>query len=121
MSKIKLFDIVIILVLLALSFAPLVRLAIRGNDAATVKITVGDTVYHYPLDENTEEQIENNGYTLTVKCEEGSVRVVSSDCEDKICMHSGKISHVGSAIVCLPADIVIEIEADGGAHDAIAG
>lgn len=121
MGKVKLFDIIIILVLLALSIVPMTRLTVGGEDTVTVKITVGDTAHYYSLDEDRVESITNKGYTLSLKFEGGSVSVVSSDCEDKICVHSGSISNVGSAIVCLPADIAIEIEADEEAHDAVAG
>lgn len=121
MGKVKLFDIVIILVLLTLSVIPMASMAVGGEDAAMVSVTVGDTAHHYSLDTDREESITNKGYTLSVKVEDGSVSVVSSDCEDKICMYSGIISNAGSAIVCLPADIVIEIEADEEANDAVAG
>lgn len=121
MVKIKCFDIVIIVLLLALSVLPLVRLLGADDGKVRVRITAGDEVVYYPLDENREERLGSNGHTLTVSIHDGTVSVISSDCEDKICMQSGEISRAGSAIVCLPADTVIEIVADEEAQDAVAG
>ncbi len=121
MGKLKLFDIVIIVVLLALSVIPMIHFAAVADGSPTLKITAGQTVCYYSLDAQTEEKITNNGHSLIVEIKDGSVRVTSSDCDDKICVHSGSISNVGSAIVCLPADIVIEIIDDEEEHDAVAG
>jgi len=121
MVKIKIFDIVIIVLLLALSILPLMRFLYDVDDNIRVRVTAGDEVIYYTFDEDREEVIESNGHTLTLKIADGSVTVTESDCEDKICIQSGSISRAGSAIVCLPADTVIEIVADEEGHDAVAG
>lgn len=121
MVKIKIADILIIVLLLAFSMLPLINLLYSSSDDTLVKITSGERVTYHSLDMQREQKIENNGHTLTVKIAEGSVSVISSDCEDKICKQSGSISRVGSAIVCLPADTVIEIVSDKEAQDAVAG
>ncbi len=119
--KIKKADILIIVVLLALSVLPLILLFNRNSSEALVKITFGGKVIYRSLDEDSEHKIENKGHTLTVKIADGAVFVSSSDCEDKICMQSGSISRTGAAIVCLPADTVIEIVSSEDREDAVAG
>lgn len=121
MGKVKVIDIVIILVLLLVSLVPLSRFLCVGEGNAMVKITVSDKVFYYSINNDREEEIENNGYKLTVKISDGKVSVPDSDCEDKVCVHSGRISNSGSAIVCLPADVAIEIVSDKETNDAVAG
>lgn len=51
--------------------------------------------------------------------ESDGVTAVSSDCEDKVCMHTGKIRHSGESIVCLPAKVTVTIESDSHNKDDI--
>lgn len=43
---------------------------------------------------------------------DGSVRVVSSPCRNKICIKTGAIRHGHSEIVCMPAHLLIVVESD---------
>lgn len=63
-----------------------------------------------------------HGYTLHVRFEEGTVRVLEADCPTQDCVHTGAISKGGQSIVCLPARVVIELRggADSGV-DAVIG
>lgn len=82
-----------------------------------------------PLDIAGVFTVNGEGHTLTVAVESGSVYVLDSDCPDRICVSSGRISEPGEMIVCLPAKIMItvETEADAGSVradgeiDAVAG
>ncbi|MGN0603418.1 MAG: NusG domain II-containing protein [Oscillospiraceae bacterium] len=53
----------------------------------------------YPFDE----------YGVTVEVTNRSVRVISSDCPDKICEKTGFISSSAQTIVCLPNRISVRI------------
>ena len=64
----------------------------------------------------------NNGYTVTVDCADGWVDVVDADCPNRDCQRSGAIRRAGQSIVCLPAQLVIALEAAGGGdYDLIVG
>lgn len=81
----------------------------------------GDILYKINLVDNQEMIISGeDSNTVTVKIEDGAVRVVSSDCPDKTCVRMGRISKAGEKIICLPARISIEIEGKGSA-DALTG
>lgn len=41
----------------------------------------------------------------------GAVYFLHSDCPDKICIHSGKLTHVGQSAACLPNRVFVRIEA----------
>ncbi len=41
------------------------------------------------------------------------VRMLSSDCPDKICIHMGWISKPGQVIVCMPNRVIITLEEGG--------
>jgi len=77
----------------------------------------------YPLSEDAIIPIANNGYTIVITVENGTVSVTESSCPDHVCQKSHPISKEGSSIVCVPAKIVISIpDGNGGTqHDFIVG
>lgn len=74
----------------------------------------------YAMENDTELALANNGHTLTVAIESGSVRVVESSCPDGIC-RSYAISRSGETLVCAPAGIALVIREKGGEVDAVIG
>ena len=58
--------------------------------------------------------------SLLVTVENGQAAILESDCPDKVCVHTGPISKVGQAVICLPLKTVLRIEAtDPTAGDAM--
>lgn len=53
----------------------------------------------------------DHGYNLLELTDDG-IKIIESDCPDKICMHMGEISSINDIIVCLPHKLVIEIKSD---------
>ncbi|OGS45535.1 MAG: hypothetical protein A2539_00070 [Elusimicrobia bacterium RIFOXYD2_FULL_34_15] len=49
---------------------------------------------------------------MKIEVAEGHLRVLESDCPNKICKHSGWISNPYQTIVCVPNKILIEIISD---------
>jgi hypothetical protein len=60
---------------------------------------VNDTTFTVPEIEGMEFEIRD-----------GKIRVLHSDCHDKICVNTGFISSSSETIVCLPKHVVIKIE-----------
>ncbi len=52
------------------------------------------------------EEFEN----ITFEVKNGKIRVVSSDCPDKICKNTGFISKSGESIICMPNKMIVEIK-----------
>lgn len=51
---------------------------------------------------------------------DGSIKFESSDCPDKVCVHSGRLSMVGQSAACLPNKLILKIVQDnnGKTRDA---
>ena len=94
--------------------APLLR---NGKHGASVTVECdGALVGTYRLD--TDNEVDADG--CRIKIEDGKVYVAGSDCPDKVCIKTGKISKQGEAIICVPNRVSIKISGNGEI-DAIAG
>lgn len=104
----------IILIAAGLWLLPL----LTARQPATVQIeTLRDgTVQTYALHRDADYHIESGGVCLTVCVRDGCVYVGETDCRDRICLQTGKISRAGQSIVCAPAGVAIRIT--GGEVDA---
>jgi len=54
-------------------------------------------------------QIDNRYGKNTVEIINGDIRMIDSNCQDKICVKSGLINKPGQSIICLPHKLVIEV------------
>lgn len=92
------------------------------NSADTGKsaqiIVDGKTTEIISLDETYEKQVDG----VVVCCEKGEIYIKESDCPDKVCMRSGRISKSGESIICAPNRVAIKIDGKkGNLPDAITG
>ena len=90
-----------------------------ADKGKSVTITVdGKTKETISLDNDFNKEF--NG--VLVCCENGEVYVISSDCTDKVCVRSGRISKSGESIICAPNRVAIKIEGKkGNLPDAMTG
>ena len=86
-----------------------------ADHGLTAVVTVdGEVRAELPLDETDSVEIETEwGYNI-VHTEDGQAFVTEADCRDQICVEHKKIEKTGETIVCLPHEIVVKIEAEGG-------
>ena len=108
-------------VALSLLFLPFLQE--KGN---TVTVSVrrgGETVilHECALSDDRSFDIENNGISLTVVISGGEAYVAHSDCDDRVCQNSGKISRAGQSIICAPAGVVISVGGGEADEDISAG
>lgn len=70
-----------------------------------------------------ERTYTHNGYTLHVTFTAESAQVTASDCPTQDCVHTGRISRAGQSIVCLPAQVAVQLvgAATPDAPDVIVG
>ena len=84
-----------------------------------------DTVLaEYSCAKNGEYSVKSqNGYSITLKIENGKVSVIESDCPNGYCRQSGAVSRAGEVIVCAPAHVKLKVIAsvEGGEFDAVIG
>ncbi len=114
----KRFDILIFLLVIALAAALfLAGTNTKSNDKLI--ITANGTKSVYLLTKDQSISVESNKIKLTVVIENKTAYIASSECKDKVCVHSGKISKSGQIIVCAPAKVSVKISTDGGEYDGI--
>jgi len=107
--KIKRNDILLILGLLLA--AGLMWLFFRPGEAGAAAVVTQDGKEIRRIDLSIDQEITvavENGYN-TLLIENGEIFVSDADCGDHTCIHTGRISHEGEQIVCLPHKLVIEV------------
>ena len=117
------FIIIAIVTVLALSLFALPFLRPAG-ETVTVSVKSGqktEILHTCKLSESRDFEIKNNGITLKVTVGGGEVHVSHSDCDDRVCVNSGKISRSGQSIICAPAGVVINVVGGGSDEDISAG
>ena len=96
-----------------------------GMTGENVRVTVDGQLYGiYPLSEDREIEIKQNGHTNHITIKDGTVAMTSSSCKNQVCVQTGAISQTKDVIVCLPNKILVEIIGDkhkGGGVDVISG
>ena len=110
MKAIKKGDIALIFVWIAVSFAVFFLIQPK-KQASTVEIRYGETKMAYALAEDRIIELDGIG---TVIIAGGGVHVENMQCPDKVCERFGAISKAGESILCIPNQLVIEIQGDDG-------
>jgi hypothetical protein len=83
------------------------HITISGSLAKTADINA-DAIFSMPEKPNVVFEVKN-----------GAIAFISSDCPDKICVHTGFIKHGGQFAACLPNGVVLRIMGADGV-DAVA-
>lgn len=111
--KIKKNDIIIFILILfiALLFF-LYEFIFKSDEGAYVIVMQYDEqIGRYSLDRDGKYPIgdKDNAYNLLV-IKDGSAYMEEADCPDKLCVKQKKIHLKGETIVCLPHELVIQVE-----------
>lgn len=114
-------DIVIIATILLLSLVSWVLYDLFSRDRL-VKAEIyyySDLIETVPLDRKEERtfSIPQNPNVVFQLDKEGGIAFISSDCPDKVCVHTGKIHRVGEYAACLPNGILLKIVPEGERED----
>ncbi|MCI5869371.1 MAG: NusG domain II-containing protein [Dorea sp.] len=89
----------------------------NGVGVVTIKVN-GKITGRYSLEENQEIEINDGSNLLKIK--DGEADMISADCPDKLCVHQKAISKDGESIICLPNQVVVEIESsESSEYDAV--
>lgn len=71
----------------------------------------------YPLDEDREIEVAQNGHINNITIKDGVVSMDYSDCANQVCVNTRPISQTKDSIVCLPNKVIVEITAENGRSD----
>ena len=109
---------VLILALLCLAAGAFLLLRPRGGLRAEIWLD-GKLVETVDLAALTEEREIRVGEHVTVLAAPGRVRVLRSDCPDKLCEHMGWSSSPAKPIICLPNRVTVAVLGGGEESDAV--
>lgn len=121
-SLLRPWDILIVLALVVLSFAPIVVFSLNRADSPIQEAVLsvdGKKIKTFGLSD------ESQSYTYLYKDKDGDenliqvkgskIRIKEASCKDQVCVRRGWIDESGETIVCLPHKLLIEIKSsDGG-------
>ena len=106
----------ILLILGLLLAAGLMWFFLRPGEPGAVVIVSQENgeVSRYSLSEDQTIELTGSmqGYNILV-IEDGKAFISDANCGDHTCIHTGKISHEGEQIICLPHKLVIEVSGGG--------
>ena len=123
---IKKADIILLIIILAVGIPMSVLSLTAGTGGDKVKVSADGQVYGiYPLDEDCEIEVTEDGHTNHITIKDGQVSMSYSTCLNQVCVNTGAISETKDSIVCLPNRVVVEIissgDGKGGDADVISG
>lgn len=73
------------------------------------------------VSEKREIKISGENGENIILISHGSIKMLSADCPDKLCVNHGELKKGGTPIVCLPNKIVIKWENSSDEYDAKTG
>ena len=123
---IKKADIILLIIILAVGIPLSVLSLTAGTAGDKVQISADGEVYGiYPLDEDGEIEVTEDGHTNHITIKDGQVSMSYSTCLNQVCVNTGAISETKDSIVCLPNRVVVEIissgDGKGGDADVVSG
>ena len=69
---------------------------------------------------NEDQEISINGGSNILQIQNGKASMIEADCPDKLCVHQKAISKDGESNICLPNQVVVEIESsESSEYDAV--
>ena len=117
-------DIVIIILIVALSVATLVGAFAPEDDSLVAVVTVnGEEIRRINLSSAEDEIFTlDTSPKITLEVKDGKIRVIDSLCPDSTCENSGFLDSHGDTAACVPAGTVITLQGSESSEiDAIAG
>lgn len=92
----------------------------RAATAAEIR-SGGRLVGRYPLAQTRQLAVSGRIGVSRILIEPGRARFADSPCRNRICVHSGWLTHAGDATACLPNGVSLSLSGDTeDALDAIA-
>jgi hypothetical protein len=113
-------DRALVVALLALGMAGALLAPPAARGAAVVVRVAGREVARAPLAREARVVAEGRLGPTEISVRDDAARIVAAPCGGKACIRMGAVSRAGQVIVCVPNDVVVEVEGAGeGGFDAI--
>ena len=117
-------DVVIIILIVALSVATLVGAFAPKDDSLVAVVTVnGEEIRRIDLSSAEDEIFTlDTSPTVTLEIKDGKIRFIDSLCPDSTCENSGFLDSHGDTAACVPAGAIVTVQGSAQSDiDAIAG
>ncbi|MEW6041938.1 MAG: NusG domain II-containing protein, partial [Elusimicrobiota bacterium] len=113
------FDYLLAILILFFSAASLFPFKKNNRSFRNFALIYKDDSLIEKLDLSTEKKLDIHGAKILIR--NGGIEITSSDCPQKICAHTGRITRPGQTIICVPKKMIIEITGAGkkAKYDAI--
>lgn len=127
MYKRKIFkpaDVIIIAAVLLIAVLGALKLLCASRDNLVAVIRVNSKVYQTIELSKVKEPytLEINGdLEVHLRIEKNCVYFSDSQCSDKICINTGKLTRSGQSAVCLPAGVSVSVTGTKNEMDGVAG
>lgn len=111
----KKWDVMIIAALLAgaIGLFAVSQLSLGGAMSSVVVTVSGQEVLRKPLAvEGTYEIKQEDGSVNVIAVENGAVYMKEANCRDGLCISQGKMRNGAKSIVCLPHQLVVQLEGE---------
>ncbi|ONI45824.1 hypothetical protein AN641_03245 [Candidatus Epulonipiscioides gigas] len=106
----KKIELIIIGLILLFSIIPSL---LFGNNSSKkiIEVKVGKNVIKtFDINESIIYTIEVDDMKNTIQIENGSIKVIDANCNDKLCVHQKEAKKIGDTIICLPHKMQINIK-----------
>ena len=110
MTKIKLADVIIIIISVLLIAFLFIRTYSQPLDSSELLVKVDEESWRFTLEDDRILHIPGPLGDTEIHIQDGEIFVEDSPCKSKICVAAGKIKRPGQWIVCLPNHVFISIE-----------
>lgn len=114
-------DLIIIVLLVLLSFLPVVIFSMNSvstEQANNSVVISADGVHLHEMDlvddgeTETYEYVSEDGHRNVIVREGTEVKMIDASCPDQLCVRQGTITDAGETIVCLPHRLIVEVTSD---------
>ena len=97
------------LILLSMFSFTILKAFNQPGQIAVIKV---ENLQNFNKNLNRDEKFSTSGHIgeTSIEIVDKAIRVVSSDCPQKLCVRQGSIKHTGEIIVCVPNKLTISIE-----------
>ncbi|MEG2353051.1 MAG: NusG domain II-containing protein [Clostridium sp.] len=113
MKKWDFIIIVLVLIISAIGFIFISKMQSKDYSEKFVEITLDGkllkTIDITDKNYSSKFSISNESYVNEFIIENGTIRIISANCSDEVCVKSGSIGKVGETIVCLPHRLIVEV------------
>lgn len=110
-------DLALLLLLLALSFLPLLLTGAR-QEGSCADITLQGKLQRRVVltgHRGTERfQVETEKGRNIIEVRDESIAIVEADCPDKLCVKAGSLTKAGETAACLPHGLLVEVKGGPG-------